>query len=93
MFRSNRIEFTLEAMRSDMVVVREQLATLAASIEIWKTTEAAQSRALEQVQRQVSTHSENDAGTHAELKADVRRLWWGVGVIITALAGTIIANL
>lgn len=94
MFKHNqRIESTLEAVRADIMLVREGLASLTSHMDMWKTTEASQTRAIEQIQRQVSSHSESDAGTHAELRADVRRLWWGVGIILTALAGTVIASL
>lgn len=93
MFKQSRIEHTLEAVRSDLNIVREGLATISAHLDVWKSTGAAQTRALEDIQKQVSSHAESDAGTHAELKSDVRRLWWGVGTILTALAGTLIAGL
>ena len=91
--KQDRVEATLEAVRNDIIVIREQLASLNTHLEMWKNTEAAQNRVIEHLQRNISSHLESDAGVHAELKSDVRRLWWGVGMVLTALIGTIVAGL
>jgi len=87
-----RLERTLEAVRSDIVAVRETLAAQGAQFEMWMLSDSRRHADLDEVCQKVAAHAEADAATHASLSSDVLRLWWGLGVVLTAVAGAAAAG-
>lgn len=87
----DRMERILEQFRGDLVAVREAIAGLSAQLEMWKLSEGRMQRKVDQIEQAVKGHAESDASTHAQLQADVRRLWWGVGIMLTTSLGALAA--
>jgi hypothetical protein len=84
---SDRIERVLERLQDDMAIVRESVARLDARMA---AHESAASQ-LATLRDELSKHQQEDAGTQSELRAELRRLWWGCGVVFTAAVGQIAA--
>lgn len=54
---------------------------------------AATDQRLDDLRRDLAAHETADATIQAELRADVRRLWWLAGMAITTALGAVMAAL
>lgn len=93
MMTDDRIERTLESLRSDMTNVREAVAALTAQFVLWQAHNNIATAELAAVRSDLSKHAECDAAIQAEMKAEIRRLWWGIGIVATAFFGGIVTVL
>lgn len=75
---SASIERRLETIQEGVTAVREDVAAL-------KVT-AGRS---EQLGTTLAEHEKSDAETHGSLRADVKRIWWLVGIALAAAGGAL----
>ena len=87
---TDRIERAIDAIREDLVSVREALAGLLAQFEMWKHANTQTQQEISTIRAELSKHQADDAAAQAELRAELRRLWWGVGIGLTAVAGAVV---
>lgn len=88
---ADRIERTLERLADALGGVREQLAGLAARVDTKLATVDAHSTELTAIRAELSAHKVETASIDAELRAENRRLWWGVGLVLSAVVGQVVA--
>ncbi len=83
MTADDRIERTLEAFRMGLTSVQMTLAGLVARVDAWMAADATQRAAAEALRERV----DNVEKTTSEHKAEIRRLWWAVGIAMTGAVG------
>jgi predicted nucleic acid-binding Zn-ribbon protein len=89
----SRIERAIESLRTDSVAVREGVAALNAQFDMWAKTDERTQVALKNLEKAVLEHESHDEAMHAQLQTDMRRLWWGIGLLLTSAAGIFAALL
>jgi hypothetical protein len=90
MVDSDRIERTLESLRDSVMTVREAIAAMSSQLETWKETSISTQAALAVVRADLSRHAEQDASLISELRAEMKRLWWGAGIVLTAVVAGVV---
>jgi prefoldin subunit 5 len=87
----DRVEQVLASVQS----LQGSVATLTTNVAVITERIGASTKTatdLDALEKRHGEHLVHDASTHATLKADLGRLWWGLGIIIAAVVGNIVAT-
>jgi predicted nucleic acid-binding Zn-ribbon protein len=87
MNEAERLERAIECLREDSTLVRESIARLMAQFELWQSSNDKIQDELKEIRNVISKHSEHDAHIQSELRAELKRIWWGAGIGLTAMGG------
>ena len=89
----DRLENAVSELRSESTAIREALAKMSAQLENWSKNEQRSYHAFVDLNKEVQAHMKKDAKEHASMLADIKRLWWGMGIGLTAALGSSISFL
>ncbi len=85
----DRIERAIEGLRLEVGALGKAMAGMVERVNTAKQT-AVEVDALDD---KLASHETADAATHAELRTDVRRIWWGIGIVMTGVIATLVSVL
>ena len=83
------IERMLERVQDDVAATRQQVSELNGRFDALERL----SGQLDAVEKITHEHVAADAELHGKLSADLHRLWWGAGMVTTAVVGVIVTTI
>ncbi len=92
----HRVERALDRQSVRIEQVVDTVARIDTKVAVLDTkVDAAAITALElaRTRAEFNAHTVADAGTHAKLTANIDRLWWGIGIVMSGVVATLIAVL
>jgi hypothetical protein len=92
----DRVEQVLANVQTGMAQLQGSVAVLTTNVAVITERLGAATKTatdLDALEKRHGEHLVHDASTHATLKADLGRLWWGLGIIIAAVIGQIVMAL
>lgn len=83
------VEQTLDKLREDVSATRVLVAELSGRfVSIERLIEK-----VEHLERSANDHVSDDAEQHGRFGAELHRLWWGVGAVMTAVFATLVSSI
>lgn len=96
----DKLERGVDSLRTEVNTMGRLFAVAIANMEqqaaVAKETKQAVERVNDKIDQQktdLGEHETEDAGQFATLRAEVSRLWWGIGIVMGGVVSTLIAVL